>query len=266
MASVTFPNQNAMLNGCCFWFWLLASLRKNVMGFPLSSGSAVLGWSNVLSPPLDGLSQLLRDTWVDTQIVAPCNSSGKCSQNKTRADHVDTFAHKVVVLEGGPPYEVWRQCKSSSAKVAKEEARLEVESTFPQDTVGVEIVSLSEQAEERMALETKAVHLSIFVQNSCMESGSLWHRRCWRNLGQTPPKKDSVASRKLAPVSIKFTEPRNGRAAFRAKSAPVTPRELAPVTFSFTEPRSARALFTQAQSRSTRTPIVSSLRQFRLEA
>jgi hypothetical protein len=235
------------------------------MGFPLSSGSAVLGWSNVLSPPVDGLSQLLRDSWVDTQIVATCSYSGKCSQNKTWADHVDTFAHKVVVLEGGPPYEVWRQCNSSSAKVAKEEASLEIESTLPQDTISVEILSLSEQAEERMALETKAVHLSIFVQNSCMESGSLWHRRCWRNLGQTSLKKDS-SSRELAPVSIKFTEPRNSRAAFRAKSAPVTPRELAPVTFSFTEPRSARALFTQAQPRSTRAPLVSSLRQFRMEA
>lgn len=246
--------------------WLIANFFTSVTGFSLSSGSAVLGWSGAdgLSPSMQGLSKLLHDSWVDTQIVVPQFSSGASRQNNTAGNNVDAFGNKFLVLEGGLPYEGWRQCNSSSARVVTEELHIEAK----------DITSASlrdEHAMEKLALETKAVLLSISVQNSCMESGAFWNRRCWRNLAKNPHSEIRGSFRTLAPVSIKFTEPQNGRAAFSSKpSLAVARRELAPVTFSFPEPQSARAVFTpnsrQEQHRSIRGPLVSSLRQFRLEA
>jgi len=206
---------------------MILAIAHCVLGRSFSLGtahSALPLTSSGTSLTLENVNLLLGDVWVDTQITTPlpslCKSISDCGWNGE-----DMFS------------------RGSRGKLSSDGAMTAPSLGIIAESVGIgesAVANLqTEQASRRFALEVNAVHLSLLVQQGCMESGN--RRRCWRSSTPGSFKTSSDTPRVLNPVTIEFSESRDPRSSSKTESPVLLQHQFA-------------------------APLISSLKPFRLHA
>jgi hypothetical protein len=190
--------------------------------------------SRFVSVSLSDGEMSVEDAWVDTQITSPtlsmCKSLTECGWNTTSWNqsiiaYADILGSKRLLLT-----DTGLELAAASSDTAAPPQVLapDAEVVVPQDEVVI-----ASSANEKLALETSAVRLSLFLAQSCTESGP---RQCWQS---------------------------GARERHMSSSSASSPRKLRPVTITFAESASTTR---KAPSSSLEAPLIRSLKHFRLSA
>jgi len=173
----------------------------------------------------ESTKMLLEDAWVDTSITAATPSLCK-SLNECGWNRSITAYADILGSK--------RLLLSGDASYEEDDILLEQlqkEREQLKQLQQLQVLAAQANAEERLAQEAHAVRLSLLLGQSCTESGP---RQCWRGATQSSKgDDDTTAPKELRPISITFGEPHRSRSG-RADLSP------------------------------TRTPLITSLRHFKL--